>query len=76
MRKFGFFLLTIACPWLVLLIGAQPGKAFAAFMLQASLLGWPLASVWAWRAVREDFLAPADELAQATTPAQKSGQKR
>ncbi|CAM4414308.1 MAG: hypothetical protein LEGION0403_FIIPPAGN_00953 [Legionella sp.] len=27
----------------------NPGGAFVALVMQATLIGWPFASVWAWR---------------------------
>lgn len=38
-------------PWLVLLIKDNPGGAVVALIMQATLIGWPFASIWAWRAV-------------------------
>lgn len=65
MKKFGYFLLALGCPWLVLLMSGESWKAFIAFILQASILGWPFVTIWAWRVAREDFLAP-EENAETT----------
>lgn len=37
-------------PWLVLLFHNNPGGALVALVMQASVIGWIPASVWAWRA--------------------------
>ncbi len=57
MRKFGYFLLAWFFPWLVFFMCGELGRAFVAFVLQASFLGWPFASVWAWRVLKEDFIS-------------------
>ncbi len=46
-------LMAIFMPWLALLIEDNPGGALVALILQASVIGWPLASIWALRVVRE-----------------------
>jgi hypothetical protein len=35
------------CPWLAFLTMGKPGKALFAFLLQCSLIGWPIAFWWA-----------------------------
>jgi len=47
-------ILAILLPWLVLLLHDNPGGAFVALILQATVIGWPFASVWAWRLVYPD----------------------
>ncbi len=69
MKRFGYFLLALVCPWLVLLMNGQLGRAFIAFMLQASLLGWPFATVWAWYVIKEDFLSSLNETSFSKTTA-------
>jgi hypothetical protein len=39
----GFF------PWIVFLINDNPGAAFVALALQATVVGWPFATFWAWK---------------------------
>lgn len=46
-------LLAILFPWLVLLLEDNPGGAIVALVMQASVFGWPFASVWALRTLRE-----------------------
>jgi len=41
--------LALFLPWLVLLINDNPGGAFVALIMQATLIGWPFATIWAWR---------------------------
>lgn len=36
-------------PWTIFLMNDNPGGAFVALVMQATLIGWPFASVWAWR---------------------------
>ena len=49
-RSFLSFL-AIFFPWIILLIDDNPGGAFVALVLQATVIGWIPASVWAWRIV-------------------------
>jgi|GEM_PF-6441585 len=44
-------IVAIFLPWLVLLIKDNPGGAVVAVIMQATLIGWPFATVWAWRLV-------------------------
>lgn len=46
-------ILAVVFPWVVLLIEDNPGGALLAFLLQATILGWIPASMWAWRVVHE-----------------------
>lgn len=52
----GFFLAVAAFffPWLILLIYDNPVGAFLALVMQATLLGWPFATVWAWREIHRN----------------------
>lgn len=45
--------LCIAFPWLVLIIHDNPGGAIVALVMQASLIGWIPATMWAVRTVKE-----------------------
>ena len=44
-------ILAVFFPWIVMLIYDNPGGALVALILQATLIGWIPASVWAWRTV-------------------------
>lgn len=52
-NRFFWNLLSLAFPWLVLLIHDNPGGALVALVMQASLIGWIPASAWAMRTARE-----------------------
>lgn len=41
--------LAIVFPWISMLINDNPGGAIVALVLQGSILGWPVASVWAFK---------------------------
>ena len=45
--------LAVAFPWLILLINDNPGGALVALFLQATVIGWIPASIWALRVVHE-----------------------
>ncbi|WP_173238406.1 hypothetical protein [Legionella antarctica] len=49
MKRILMSTLAVFLPWLVLLLYDNPGGAFLALIMQASIIGWPFASVWAWR---------------------------
>ena len=42
-------ILAIFFPWAVLLLHDNPGGALVALIMQASIVAWIPASVWAWR---------------------------
>lgn len=49
MKNFFKGLLCFLFPWLVMLINDNPGAALVTIFMQATLIGWPFASMWAWR---------------------------
>lgn len=51
MKKILLSILSIFFPWLVLLLFDNPGGAVVALVLQATVVGWPFASMWAWRMI-------------------------
>lgn len=53
MKNFFMSLLAIFLPWLVFLIEDDPGGALLALILQATIIGWIPASMWAWRVLHE-----------------------
>ncbi|KTC98670.1 hypothetical protein [Legionella erythra] len=59
MKRLFFFLLSMAFPWLVLLIKDNPGGAVMALIMQASIIGWIPASMWAMRVLKESEKKPA-----------------
>jgi hypothetical protein len=54
-------ILALLFPWLVLLIRDNPGGAIVALIMQATVIGWPFATIWAWRTVHPSNLASKDE---------------
>ena len=57
MKLFFMNILAIFLPWLALLISDNPGAAILALMMQATIIGWIPASMWAWRVVQEEAFA-------------------
>ncbi len=51
MKRITMSILAVFFPWLVLLINDNPGGAIVALIMQATVIGWPFASVWAWRQI-------------------------
>ena len=49
MKRLFMSFLAIFFPWVVLLMYDNPGGALVALILQATVIGWIPASVWAWR---------------------------
>lgn len=47
-------ILAVFFPWLALFIEDNPGSAIIALIMQATLIGWIPASIWAWRVVQEN----------------------
>lgn len=54
LKKMFWSFLAFAFPWLVLLIYDNPGGAIVALVMQATLFGWPPATIWAMRVIREN----------------------
>lgn len=53
MKNFIMSTLAIFFPWVVMLIEDNLGGALLALILQATVIGWIPASMWAWRVVHE-----------------------
>lgn len=49
MKRLFIAFLAAFVPWIVFLFNDNPGGAFVALIMQATLIGWPFASIWAWR---------------------------
>ncbi len=49
MKRFFLSGLAIFLPWVILLMDDNPGGALIALILQATVIGWIPATVWAWR---------------------------
>ena len=49
--KIFWTLLAITFPWLVLLFHDNPGGAFIALIMQATVFGWVPATIWALRTI-------------------------
>ena len=54
MKKLLLKIVAIFLPWLILLFKDNPGGAFVALVLQASLIGWIPAAIWALNALKEE----------------------
>ncbi len=50
-RHFFMSLLAIFLPWIVMLIYKNFGGALITIVLQATVIGWIPAAIWAWRTV-------------------------
>jgi len=44
-------MLIIFFPWIAMIMHDNPGGALVTLFLQATLVGWIPASIWAWRTV-------------------------
>jgi hypothetical protein len=62
MKRIIMSILAILFPWLVLLLNDNPGGAVVALVMQATIIGWPFASVWAWRTCHPINEAPKPEV--------------
>jgi hypothetical protein len=49
MKRLFIAFLAAFVPWVVMLINDNPGAALVALVMQATLIGWPFATIWAWR---------------------------
>ncbi len=48
-QKMFMVFLAVFFPWIVFLMNDNPGAAFVSLALQATVIGWPFATIWAWR---------------------------
>lgn len=53
MKRIFMLFLCIAFPWMVLFINDDPIGAFIAMVMQATIIGWIPASIWAWNSVKK-----------------------
>lgn len=53
MKRFFLSVMALGVPWLVFLIKDNPGGALIALIMQATIIGWLPASIWAWRVVHQ-----------------------
>ena len=53
MKRFFMSVLAVFFPWIVLMIYDNPGGALVALILQATVIGWIPASMWAWKTMHE-----------------------
>ncbi len=61
-KKALMFLLIVAFPFFALFLKDEPGKAFVAIIMQATIIGWPFAVVWAFRVIsNEDKLTEGED---------------
>ncbi len=51
-------LVSIAFPWLLFLINDKPIAALAALLMQASVIAWIPASIWAWNNRKRSVVTP------------------
>jgi hypothetical protein len=45
--------LAVFFPWMVLLIHDNPGGALVSLIMQATIIGWPFATLWAWQVIHK-----------------------
>lgn len=53
MKRLFLSFLAMVFPWLIQLMYDNPGGALIALIMQASILGWLPASLWAFKTIRE-----------------------
>lgn len=58
LRMFWSFI-AIFFPWVILLLDDNPGGALIALIMQATIIGWVPASIWALRIVQEGERKPS-----------------
>ncbi|MDI1352613.1 MAG: hypothetical protein PSV35_07565 [bacterium] len=54
MKRILMSFIAVFFPWLILLIKDNPGGAFVVLIMQATIIGWPFATIWAWRLIHPD----------------------
>lgn len=49
MKRLFIAFLAVTVPWVIMLKNDNPGGALVALIMQATLIGWPFATMWSWR---------------------------
>ncbi|WED42714.1 hypothetical protein [Legionella cardiaca] len=49
-----WYAIAIFFPWIILLLDDNPGGAVVALIMQATVIGWIPAGIWALRVVKEN----------------------
>lgn len=57
MRRFFLTIIALFFPWLSFLLMDNPGAAILAIVMQATLIGWPFATMWALRDINQSEIA-------------------
>lgn len=52
MKRILMSALAVFFPWLVLLLYDNPGGAIVALIMQATVIGWPFATGWAFKIIK------------------------
>lgn len=52
-KKLFLIIIAIIFPFVVFFIKDKPGAGFVAILLQGSILGWPVAIIWALKVIFE-----------------------
>ncbi len=65
MKRVLLYILALFFPWLVLLIKDDPVGALIALILQATLVGWIPASIWAIKTIKKSAHAQPKKTKQA-----------
>ena len=60
-------ILAMFFPWVVLLIYDNPGGAIISLIMQATIIGWIPATMWAWRVVHGTEKAKVDRVNEDNT---------
>jgi hypothetical protein len=50
-KKIFLSMLAVFFPWAILLVYDNPGGAVVSLIMQATVIGWPFATVWAWKLI-------------------------
>ncbi len=59
-RRIFMSFIAVFLPWVALLIYDNPGGALVALIMQATLIGWIPASIWALRTVHATKTSPEE----------------
>jgi hypothetical protein len=76
MKRLFWIFLSVTVPWLVLLIYDNPGGAFVALVMQATVIGWIPASLWALRVVGDARAEAINARAKARVAKKRKAQQK
>jgi uncharacterized membrane protein YqaE (UPF0057 family) len=76
MKRFILSIFAVTFPWVVMLVEDNPFAAFVTLILQASIIGWIPASIWAWQEINKGTASKKKAKKQGSGAAAETTQEK